>query len=170
MYISQIPNIEKNTLKDKMTVAEFSDYTQVNVHTEKQEGDIAFNVALIIRTRNTVLVNPDKSYIRYLPVECLRVDEDPNNFMNNYPNMVSIVAKELLETYNVPRQRVNPTTTYPNVRGIVLTDDSLNVVIELFIEPKIIIKNLEKFESLEIIKKQYKGNENLDSIIINSLK
>ena len=57
MYISQIPNIEKNTLKDKMTVAEFSDYTQVNVHTEKQEGDIAFNIALIIRTRNTFLIS-----------------------------------------------------------------------------------------------------------------
>lgn len=170
MYISQIPNIEKNVLKDNMTVKEFADYTQVNVHTEKQEGDIKFNVALVIRTVNTILVNPDDTCIKYIPVECLRVNENPNSFMNNYPNMISLVAREVLETYNVPRHQVNPTTTYPNTRGIILTDDALTVVVELFVEPNIFTENYKTFESLDLVKKDFKIEDNLDTIIIHSLK
>lgn len=172
MYISREPHkeLKLNTLIDNLTTEELSKYTHVDVHKEPQNENVRFNIALVIRSQHQILKTNEDRYIKYIPVECLRIVEDTDNFTNNYPNMMSLVAREILEVYKVPRSSVAPHTTFPNIRGLVSTENSLNVVIELFVAPPIFEQDFDRFENLGEVKNTFKSTNILDTIILDSLK
>lgn len=174
MYISREPHkdLKLNTLVEKLTTEQLSKYTHVDVHRVPQTFlDKRFNIALVIRSPRHILKNREDKYIKYIPVECLRVVEDTDNFTNNYPNMMSLVAREILEVYEVPRENVTPHTSFPNIRGVISTDNSFNVVIELFVVAPIFDKkDSDRFEDLTEVKSTFTSDDILDTIILDSLK